>query len=304
MTYAPNDLLVVRNYFTGKTGLDAVSLGIVGDPAHAATGGYHEGKDDLERVGVFGSDYSTTSSRDYIYCTNAASALDVGLYWNQGYGAAVSFSNWIAGLLKSGDPRLRDLRGMNYTPDGSNKIRIDRLYNNFQATSSSDSVDIHTHFEFFRDSDGRRANDDNFLGVVKQYFGDLPAPATDEDEDMGASFGPIEINKAEVTSLCIPPVAAGAADPRLAWLNVCNDTFGAKYGLRIWWCNGGGGWAGLAPNNGIAICESGKRYSWSIPTGAACLTVSRVPINDGTEAGGVPYAGHLTLCVERGPVIK
>lgn len=125
--------------------------------------------------------------------------------------------------------------------------------------------------------------------------GPLP-PWLDEGEDMGASFGPIEILP-DTTSLCIPPVEAGAADPRPAWFNVCNDTFGAPYGLRVFVSSGDQKWQPLS-GAGVILVQSGERISVQLPRNTACITVKRQP------NGGPVYAGPLTCCIERGAVVR
>lgn len=134
-----------------------------------------------------------------------------------------------------------------------------------------------------------------FLGYVQAALN----PASEED-DMGASLGPYRIEDEGTTSLTIPPVHAGLADPRDAWLNICNDTFGHDYQLRVWWSAGNGSFAPLVDDGdspqGVITLKSGQRFSHALPTGCSCLTVSRV----GTPA----YAGSLSLCIERGPVIQ
>lgn len=119
-----------------------------------------------------------------------------------------------------------------------------------------------------------------------------------EDEDMGASLGPIDILD-DVTSLCIPPVEAGAADPRQAWLNVCNDTFGARYALRVFTSTGDQTWQPLI-GAGVVNIESGERLSVQLKPGVAAITIKRMT----AEGGSAPYEGPLTCCVERGPVIR
>lgn len=137
------------------------------------------------------------------------------------------------------------------------------------------------------------------------------AAATKDEDDMGASFGPIEIKTSGFTSLNIPPVEKGAADPRPAWFNVGNETSGTRYGLRIWTSKGDQVWAPLAgiviSDQGLIAINSGERYSWQLPAGTAIISVLRVAVDPATGAPkppgeGTPYGGHLTCCVERGAV--
>jgi hypothetical protein len=117
-----------------------------------------------------------------------------------------------------------------------------------------------------------------------------------EEDDMGASFGPYEINVTGKTSLTIPPVEAGIADPRETWLNFCNDTDGASYQLRVFLTDGNGGYAPIEGGDGILNLAGGRRLSRKLPRGVAGLVISR--------AGANPYPGHLTCCLERGPVLN
>ncbi|WP_433049152.1 hypothetical protein [Dactylosporangium sp. CS-033363] len=131
--------------------------------------------------------------------------------------------------------------------------------------------------------------------------------AEEDDDDMGASLGPINIEREGITSLTIPPVQAGAADPRSAWLNFCNDT-GVAYGLRVWYSTGNENFAPFpGTSNGLLAVRSGQRWSQEIPAGTACLSILRQAIDpDGNIVNPTAeyraYPGHLTLVIERGPV--
>jgi hypothetical protein len=139
-----------------------------------------------------------------------------------------------------------------------------------------------------------------------------PLPLEDED-DMGQSFGPIEIQREGTTSLCIPPVQQGIADPRQAWLNICND--GGPYALRLWLSDGanwhpipegtvmrdeGGTLTKVGPD-GLLTCMNGKRYSYQLPTGTSCVSITRRSCVGDVATGEPlpPFAGHLTVCFER-----
>ncbi|GAA3304558.1 hypothetical protein GCM10020218_104360 [Dactylosporangium vinaceum] len=131
----------------------------------------------------------------------------------------------------------------------------------------------------------------------------------EDDDDMGASFGPITIEREGLTSLTIPPVQGGAADPRSAWLNFCNDT-GQPYALRIWYSTGNEGFSPFpGTNGGLLAIRSGQRWSQEIPAGTACLSILRQAIDpDGNivppSADFRAFAGHLTCAIERGAVIR
>lgn len=132
-----------------------------------------------------------------------------------------------------------------------------------------------------------------------------------EDEDsMGASLGPIEIQREGTTSLSIPPVEAGLADPREAWFNIGNDTNDEDYAVRIQVSNGTGPTSWTSPGHVQLIkLKSGQRSSVQLPAGTAIITLSRKAIDkDGNVVEPTdtlkPYAGFLTCCIERGPVKK
>jgi hypothetical protein len=175
MTSAPADLLDFRKVVMTATGLtNPASVGIVGDGAHQRTGGYHEGRDVLQAIGRWTSqlrpgdtrlDYSCRLARDLTGLTNSASAVDIGYQWPRGGNAAwLRFNNLLVTALPA-DPALAPIRAVNYSPDGSTKKRRDRQ-NGWAAESTSDTVDVHTHIEFFRDTEGRRGACLNRLGQL------------------------------------------------------------------------------------------------------------------------------------------
>jgi hypothetical protein len=129
-----------------------------------------------------------------------------------------------------------------------------------------------------------------------------PAAAAGEDDDMGASFGPIDIQLNGYTSLTIPPVSGGLADPRPAWLNLCNDTNGVPYALRVWSTTGNGGYAplpGWGGDTGVRSIRGGERVSVQLPQATSGLSIMRWVPGDASKA---PYGGHLTCAIERGAV--
>lgn len=318
MTTAPADLKVVQQYAHDITGQDWNSLGIIHTQPQG--GGYHEGQDLLALANrapgpsYAYSDYSYADARavssngigrDLANSTtlagdpNAASAFDFG----GGFARFHEFSNWLVGRCVARDPRAGDIREVIYTPDGSVVRRWDATG---RQPNSGDSTHLsHTHISFFRDSNGRRDRMDNFLGLLKEFFeGITQPPAQQEDDDMGASFGPLEIPVTGRGSFNIPPVQAGSADPRPAWLNIGNSLEGASsYGLRIAAFTDAGP---VSANVGSQVgtdafnrrLNSNTRYSFTLPKGTYLLEISRISA-DGTAA---PYDGHLTFCVERGPV--
>lgn len=187
MTINPADLVAVRSYVHGRTGLPNNELGIQGDDAHAASGGYHIGGSLVPS-----SDYSRReSARDRAITDTAASAFDLGLWGDGKVFRAVTL--YLVALAKSGDPRMRDVREIIYTPDGQTVHRWDRLG---IRTSGDTSHLKHTHTSFFRDSEGRRDRPDNFLGALQEAFAAQEAdveqtdrlihpPAADPGRDVG-----------------------------------------------------------------------------------------------------------------------
>lgn len=176
MTHAPADLLAVRQYLLTTTGLSGDAVGIVGDPAHASTGGYHEGNDDLARVGRLNTDYSKRESARDRPGSNAASALDIGSF-SSGATSLRELSRGLVSACMAGDPRTRDIREVICTVDGRTVLRWDRL----GIRSSGDSSHLfHTHISFFRDSEGRRAGADNVLGLLAELIEGVDVGRADE----------------------------------------------------------------------------------------------------------------------------
>src|SRR5690348_11853383 len=109
MTYNPTDLLNIRAELGPRLGLGAAALGISGDPAHAASGGYHEGNDDLNRVGRLLTDYSKRESARDRPGSNAASAFDIGKFVPLTNGLTLpALSVGLVAACRRGDPRTRD----------------------------------------------------------------------------------------------------------------------------------------------------------------------------------------------------
>lgn len=199
MTNPPADLLAFRGQVMAVTGItSAADVGIVGDGAHAKTGGYHEGVDVLTSIGRYhapatshiGSsteDYSCRLAVDRLGLTMSASAVDIGASWPHGGRAAwLRFNNALVAALRAGDPALSAVRGVNYSPNGSTKSRIDRE-NGWRTESTSDSVDIHTHVEFYRGTEGRRTATLARLTALMSAATGSAAPLTEDDMDANQS---------------------------------------------------------------------------------------------------------------------
>lgn len=169
-------------------------------------------------------------------------------------------------------------------------------------------------------SQGTRPSDGHYthghLSVVGDSRADSEAPwhitdaapyveAAGDEDDMGASFGPIAIEREGVTSLTIPPTQGGIADPRRAWLNFCNDT-GQAYGLRVWCTSGNESYSPFpGTSGGLLKLHSGQRWSVEIPAGTSGLSIMRQAVDaSGAVVSPSPaqavYGGHLTCCIERG----
>ena len=126
------------------------SLGIVGDAAH--DGGYHHGWDQRRISNGVLKDYSWQESpRDWNHKSNAARAIDVGMF-----SRLREMSVWIAGQceLNRLNPAVAtdtaDIRSVIYSPDGKVVVRWDRL----GLRGSGDSSHLgHTHFSFFADAE-------------------------------------------------------------------------------------------------------------------------------------------------------
>lgn len=120
-----------------------------------------------------------------------------------------------------------------------------------------------------------------------------------QEDSMGQSFGPTPIAPGEdATSMVIPPVAAGLADPRDTWLNVGADTNGPQHGVRVWATNGDGKWFPINPDgkhpDGKYVLNNGAVLSLQLPQYVRLLSVSRF-----APAGGELFAGSVSACFER-----
>lgn len=162
VTYAPSKLLELRQYLKPWTGLPDTALGIIGDENHI--GGYHHGWDDRRIVNGNTADYSwNESTRDDYHRTNAASAIDIGMF-----SRLRELSNWLVGqceanrLNSSVNTDCADIRSIIYSPDGKVVRRWDRL----RRRDTGDSSHLtHTHVSFFRNAEGH-----DKTGPFKRFF--------------------------------------------------------------------------------------------------------------------------------------
>lgn len=159
MTFAPPSLLAVRAYLKPLTGLSSVELGITGDPAHAVKGtSYHLGKDQLTDDA-----YSRRTARDRAGLSNAASALDIGMF-----ARLREMSIWLVAQCRAGAPDTRDIREVIYSPDGRVVWRWDREWGvtSQPRTGEADSSHLtHTHVSWYRDSEFR-----DRTAVFRRFF--------------------------------------------------------------------------------------------------------------------------------------
>ena len=156
MSYPPNRLLELRDYLKPQTGLSDNEIGIVGDVNH--NGGYHCGWDRRRIVNGVLKDYSwTESTRDSGHKTDAASAIDIGMF-----ARLVELSLWLVDECKAGAPDTADIRSIIYSPDGQVVKRWDRLGLHVGGDSSHTS---HTHVSFHRDAEDR-----DKTAVFRRFF--------------------------------------------------------------------------------------------------------------------------------------
>lgn len=154
-TTLPKDLAQGRNDIIDATGLAGNDVGALPDESHKKGGGYHCGVQDIINLGKYPTgDYSTRQTRDRVG-GNACSAIDVGDNWPKGGRAAwIRWNNMVVAALKAGDPELAALRAINFTPDGTARKRYDTNSRDAGVIDSTDTVTIHTHLEFWRNTSG------------------------------------------------------------------------------------------------------------------------------------------------------
>lgn len=159
-TILPSDLRYGRELFMAVTGLAGSAVGALPDPAHKTGGGYHCGCQDIINIGrwyVAGSpkaDYSVRQARDRVG-GNTCSAHDVSFRWPNGGDAAwIRWNNLFLAQLQAADPALLAVRAINFTPDGASRKRYDTNNRAQGVINSTDSVDSHTHIEYWRNTEG------------------------------------------------------------------------------------------------------------------------------------------------------
>lgn len=199
MTSAPSDLQAFRAEGMQVTGLAGDAFGIAPDASHLAGGGYHVGVSDIGRIGKYhgpasaniGSsteDYSVRQRRDRREGTNTSSAADVGSTWKYGGRAAwIRWNNLLYAEMRDHPERLPALRAINVALDGRTKQRYDQNSRSAGLIPSTDTVDSHTHLEFWRDTEGsRKATLDRIVQLMHAAVsGTNPAPAQEVDMQLG-----------------------------------------------------------------------------------------------------------------------
>lgn len=262
MSYAPSDLLTCRAEIRRHTGLPAVAVGIVGDPAH--DGGYHCGEDRTAP-----DDYSRDESPRDARPTDAASAIDIGNDWPAGGTArAYAFNAALVEACRQGDPRARDVREVIYTTDGRTVRRFDRL--GIRTTGDKSHL-FHTHVSFFRDSEGRRAATTGFLGLVLELLGVTDVDANQDILLKGAAWRTHTL----INNLpAVPPEASGgvAGQPnrlyeRLAALTTKVDSLALQVDAILTAVAAAGGAPSLLPV--LAAIESLRKALHDSATDAA-----------------------------------
>lgn len=186
-TTMPQDIDDIRHALAPVTGSPLADIGSLPNDAHKASGGYHCGAFDLRAIGaVANDDYSIRQPRDRARYSadlaagrNQSSAIDYPDDWPIGGRAAwIRFNNLLRQQLGARDPALVAIRGVNYTPDGTTKRRFDCL--TLTESSTSDTVTFHSHWEFWRDTEGnaqRRWAKDRLVAIAHSAITGAPLDA-------------------------------------------------------------------------------------------------------------------------------
>ena len=169
MTVAPSKLSELQTFLRARTGLNAVSIGIVGNSKHKS--GYHLGHDRIFKHGGQGEkDYSVKSDRDVAGLSDSASAMDIGSF--KGFRR---MSKFIVAEARANASDTRDIREIIYSPDGKKVLRWDRqrgFASKPREGEADDSHLTHTHVSWYRDSEKR-----DKTGVFRRFFDGGPPTA-------------------------------------------------------------------------------------------------------------------------------
>jgi hypothetical protein len=133
-------------------------------------------------------------------------------------------------------------------------------------------------------------------GTQPWQIGGVQAAADTEEDDMGQSFGPVQLEQG-TTSLVIPPVQAGVADPRRVWLNIGGDLGDDKAAVRVWASDGEGNWSPVSAigPDGVGQLTNGKVISAELAKGVRLISITRVPATGATAV----FPRSLSACFER-----
>jgi hypothetical protein len=121
----------------------------------------------------------------------------------------------------------------------------------------------------------------------------------EDDDDMGATYinGQVPVTDDGPYNVNVGIVGAGAADPRPAWLNFCNDIKDG-YTLRVWACRGDNAYFPLTfdnvelQSNGVVKFKQGVRGVVQLPQGTTSISILRQD----------SYKGSIGFSIERGAV--
>ena len=210
MSNNPPTLRALQALLRERTGLPAVSLGVIGNAAHIR--GYHLGKDRIfkQPPGQGRDDYSVKAARDRNAATDSASAIDIG-----NFPRLREMSKFLVSEARANAADTRDIREIIYSPDGKKVFRWDRErgFDSKPKTGEADNTHLtHTHISWYRDSEKR-----DKTAVFVRFFEGGPATkvsATKADPpakaDPAAKAAPPRPN---VQSFTIPTVATVCTVP-------------------------------------------------------------------------------------------
>lgn len=204
-TTLPADLRAAREQFLAITGLSGIDIGALPDPRHKSGGGYHCGCQDIIDIGKWATagspkaDYSVRLSRDRVGA-NACSAIDVGDNWPKGGRSAwIRWNNALVAEMRAGNPDLAALRAVNFTPDGTSRKRYDSQHPSAGIIPSTDTVDGHTHLEWYRDTvgtAGRKRSIDRIAALMQAAIRNQPISGGGTVTTWDTAFTPPEESSA------------------------------------------------------------------------------------------------------------
>lgn len=291
-------------------GVGADNFGIKGNEYH--TSGYHRSYNFLiYSYQGNGGDYSTSGSLNHGDYPDYCCAFDFTPgSWGTSDNRArmIELTKRLRAAARRNDRRLDAYYEFAGTEDGMNVVTFYAQGGAAKSPFDSSHLD-HIHGSKYR---SRAEWDDTGLGDIMLGVGE----STGEGDDMG-SFVIQDIEVDGATSLSIPKVPSAGG-----WVHICNDVGNAKYGLRIFFSRGDGGWLPASKkfgttedpgNSGKTVDDAGRialgngqAFTIGLPQGTRCVSIFRQKLNpsgafDDSDAGSA-YQGPLTVAVERGPV--